>query len=112
MQAEYNTENLHYHVSRFEDFNATKQYDFIISCAVYGWVPIPFSAFVERLAGWLKPGGILLFESHELIVHPEWKQQRAFLTERFELLHADYIDDVDHAFYASEYREFIILRKK
>lgn len=112
LKQEYNTENLKYYTSRFEEFCTAKKYDFIVSCAVYGWVPIPFAAFVERLDGWLKPGGILLFESHELIVHPEWKQQRAFLADRYELLHADYIDDVDHAFYASEYREFLILRKK
>lgn len=112
LQREYNTENLNYAVSRFEDFAADKQYDAIISCAVYGWVPIPFAAFVDKIDRWLKPGGILLFESHELVVHPEWKQQRALLTDKYDLLHSDYIDDVDHAFYASEYREFLVLKKK
>lgn len=112
LQKEYKTENLNYSVSRFENFVTDKQYDAIISCAVYGWVPIPFAVFVEKLDRWLKPGGILLFESHELIVHPEWKQQRALLTDKYELLYSEYIDDVDHAFYASEYREFLVLKKK
>jgi SAM-dependent methyltransferase len=112
LKEEYGTDNLSYFVSRFEAFAPTRRYDAIICCALYGWVPLPFAAFIERLDQWLNPGGILLFESHELAVHPEWKEQRALLTARYDLLHADRIDDVDHSFYSSEYREFLIMRKK
>ncbi|MDY0226077.1 MAG: methyltransferase domain-containing protein [Desulfomicrobium apsheronum] len=111
LKNEYHTKNLRYFISKFETFKVNKQYDAVISCAVYGWVPMSFASFVERLDQWLKPGGILLFESHELIVHPEWKEQRALLTDRYEVLFSDYIDDVNHAFYTSEYREFLILKK-
>ena len=110
--AEYETENLRYCVSRFEDFTTELRYDLIMSCSVYDWVPLPFTAFVDRLDQWLKPGGILLLESHELITHPEWREQKSWLADRYDLLHAGCIDDVNHMFYASEYREFLLLRKR
>ena len=108
----YETENLSYSVSTFEDFRPQRMYDLIVSCAVYGWTSLPFSAFVARLSRWLKPGGVLLFESHELPAHPEWAEQRAHLLQFYDLLEANYIDDVDHTQYQSEFREFLMLRKK
>ena len=105
-----NIKNINYSVSLFENYNPERTYDFIISCAVYGWTQLSFQAFVERLHAWLAPGGILLFESHELIAHPEWKAQRAYLANKYTILECGYIDDVDHSLYDSEYREFLILK--
>ncbi|MDR1125621.1 MAG: glycosyltransferase [Deltaproteobacteria bacterium] len=113
LKSAYKTDNLNYSVANFESFAPTRRYDFIISCAVYGWVPLSFSAFVKRLDSWLKPGGCILFESHELPVHPEWKEHHLpYLKQTYEVLESGYIDDVDHRYYQSEYREFLILRKR
>ena len=86
----YGTKNLAYSVSSFEEFKPERMYDIIVSCAVYGWTSLSFSDFVTRLNQWIKPGGVLLFESHELPAHPEWAQQRAH----------------------SEFREFMVLKKQ
>ena len=108
----YNTKNLTYAVSSFETYRPQRLYDLIVSCAVYGWTSLPFSAFVAKLTQWLNPGGILLFESHELPAHPEWKEQKAHLLKFYDLLEANYIDDVDHSQYNSEFREFLVLKKR
>lgn len=108
----YGTKNLAYSVSSFEEFKPERMYDIIVSCAVYGWTSLSFSDFVTRLNQWIKPGGVLLFESHELPAHPEWAQQKAHLLKFYDLLEANYIDDVDHSQYNSEFREFMVLKKQ
>jgi len=104
--------NCDFRVSSFERFADERVFDCVIACAVHGWVSVGFTEFVGRILGYLRPGGVLLLESHELDCHPEWAEQRRFLLERFDVLRSGLIDDVDDEMYASEMREYLVLRRK
>jgi SAM-dependent methyltransferase len=104
--------NCAFRVSSAENFSDDRTYDGVVACAVHGWVSISFQQFVAKILGLLKPGGLLLLESHELDCHPEWADQRRFLLGHFDLLRSGLIDDVDEGMYASEMREYLVLRRK
>lgn len=95
-----------------EQFQTDETYHAIISCAVHGWIRIPFAEFIQRILGWLKPGGIFVFETHELDCHPEAAEQRKYLLRYFDVLRQGYIDDADESLYQSEMREYLVLKKK
>ena len=98
--------------SPVERFQTQDTYDAVISCAVHGWIKLSFEEFVRRILAWLKPGGLFIFETHEIDCHPEVPQQREYLLQFFELLRRGYIDDVDESLYQSEMREYLVLKKK
>ncbi len=104
--------NCDFHVSSVEQFADQRTFDGVVACAVHGWVSISFQQFVGKILGFLKPGGLLLIESHELDCHPEWAEQRRLLLGHFDLLRSGLIDDVDDEMYASEMREYLVLRRK
>lgn len=52
-------------VRDFNEFEATKQYDFVIASQIHMWVDMPFDEYAKKIAGYVKPGGYLLFESHD-----------------------------------------------
>ena len=105
-------QNTDFRVSRAESFADDRTFDCVVACAVHGWVSISFQQFVAKILGFLKPGGLLLLESHELDCHPEWAEQKRFLLGHFDLLRSGLIDDVDEGMYASEMREYLVLRRK
>jgi hypothetical protein len=88
------------------------QYSFVVSTAIHGWSGMSFGDYVDLLDSCLVPGGVLLFESHELDAENDWPVKRRLLTNRFDLLDFGLIDDVDKSMYASEMREFLILKKR
>jgi SAM-dependent methyltransferase len=88
------------------------QYDCIISTAVHGWSKLRFDQYVSRITEWLRPGGLLLFESHELNAETQWPDKRGLLLRHFDLVDHGLIDDVDTQMYESELREFFLLRKR
>jgi hypothetical protein len=95
------------------DFRANAVYDLIISTAVHGWLGMPFGRYISMIAQWAGPSGILLIESHELDAHRwDWARKRDFLLANFDVLQEGLIDDVDTSIYESEYRNFLILRKR
>lgn len=95
------------------DFYADTAYDLIISTAVHGWIGMPFDRYISMIAQWTGPRGMLLIESHELDAHPlDWPRQRDFLLANFDVLQEGLIDDVDTSIYESEYRNFLLLRKR
>ncbi|HEY2387435.1 MAG TPA: class I SAM-dependent methyltransferase [Candidatus Binatia bacterium] len=104
--------NTDFRVSSFEQFADARTFDAVVACAVHGWVSVSFQQFVTKILGFLAPGGLLLLESHELDCHPEWAEQRRLLLEHFEVLRSGLIDDVDGEMYASEMREYLVLRRK
>jgi SAM-dependent methyltransferase len=104
--------NLDFRVSSVESFTDDRTFDCVVACAVHGWVSISFQQFVAKILGFLKPGGLLLLESHELDCHPEWADQKRFLLGWFDVLREGLIDDVDDGMYASEMREYLVLRRK
>jgi len=103
--------NCDFRVSSVEQFHDPRTFDAVVACAVHGWVSISFQQFVAKILGFLKPGGVLLLESHELDCHPEWAEQRRFLLGHFDVLRSGLIDDVDDEMYASEMREYLVLRR-
>lgn len=98
--------------STFNSFSFTKRYDAVFACAVHGWLNIPFQGFVSVVLASLKPGGLFLFETHELDCHPEAAEQRAYLLNFFEVIRCGFIDDADPSLYQSEFREYLVLRRK
>ncbi|MBI3769875.1 MAG: class I SAM-dependent methyltransferase [Deltaproteobacteria bacterium] len=104
--------NCDFHVSSAETFSEDRTYDCVVACAVHGWVSLSFQQFVAKILRLLRPGGVLLLESHELDCHPEWAEQKRFLLGHFDLLRSGLIDDVDEGMYASEMREYLVLRRK
>jgi SAM-dependent methyltransferase len=100
-----------FRVSSVEAFADERTYDCVVACAVHGWLSIAFAEFVATILRFLRPGGILLIESHELDCHPEWAEQKRFLLRQFEVLRWGLIDDVDDSLYASEMREYLVLRR-
>ena len=104
--------NCSFSVDSVQHFHARQPYDLVISTAVHGWSQLPFPEYVSSVDRWTKPGGLILFESHEIDAERDWPEKKAFLANRFELLEAGFIDDVDNEVYASEMREFLVLRKR
>ncbi|MDD2236227.1 MAG: class I SAM-dependent methyltransferase [Kiritimatiellae bacterium] len=61
------TANAEFIASPFEQWNAgERQWDVVLSFAVHLWVRMPFEMFAAKLLTLLKPGGILLLESHNI----------------------------------------------
>jgi SAM-dependent methyltransferase len=104
--------NCDFRISSAETFSEDRAYDCVVACAVHGWVSLSFQQFVAKILRLLRPGGVLLLESHELDCHPEWAEQKRFLLGHFDLLRSGLIDDVDEGMYASEMREYLVLRRK
>ncbi len=104
--------NCELRASTVEAFTDARTFDCVVACAVHGWISLGFQQFVAKILGFLRPGGVLLLESHELDCHPEWAEQRRFLLGHFDLVRFGLIDDVDESLYASEMREYLVLRRK
>lgn len=98
--------------SPVKDFNSSKTFDCIVSCAVHGWAELGFRQYTAKILSLLKPNGLLLFESHEIDAHPDWSSKKAYLLKYFNLIRSGLIDDVDDSMYASEMREYLILQRK
>ncbi len=92
-------------------FRTDETYDLVISTAVHGWADLPFGDYVRLIDSWTKSGGLILFESHEIDAEKDWREKKAFLLDRFDLLEQGFIDDVDDRIYESEMREFLLLKK-
>jgi 2-polyprenyl-3-methyl-5-hydroxy-6-metoxy-1,4-benzoquinol methylase len=94
------------------DFHPDVPYDCVVATAVHGWSGLSFGDYVKKLVSWTAPEGIMLIESHELDAEFDWRQKKAFFETYFDILHHGFIDDVDTRQYQSEYREFLLLRKR
>jgi malonyl-CoA O-methyltransferase len=105
-------ENCTFMTASIEQFTPASPFDLVISCAVHGWARMDFASYIARLRALVKPGGLVLFESHELDHHPEWEEQKRHLDEYFRTLRAGWIDDVDGGLYESELREFLLLEAR
>jgi hypothetical protein len=103
--------NLYFKKSDLKEINPRQKYDVIISCAVHGWSGLDFDDYCKLLICFAKPNAIILFESHEILAESDWQKKRSFLLTFCECLHSGFIDDVDSR-YASEIREFLVLRLK
>ena len=105
-------ENCNFSTRSVHNFKTVEYFDCVISTALHGWTNLPFNSYMEKITGWLTPGGILIFESHELDVEKDWPEKRNFIAKNFDILSYGIIDDVDTNIYQSEYREYLILRKR
>ena len=94
-----------------KDFHPEQRYDFVVSTAVHGWSGLEFVDFVSLIDECTAPEGLILFESHEIDAEKDWQTHRGILLEKFTLLESGFIDDVDMSMYASEMREFLLLKK-
>jgi len=103
--------NTRYFIKSLKDFKPDTCYDFVVSTAVHGWADLSFSNYLTLIDSCLKPGGILLFESHELDAERDWSEKREALLSRYDLISSGLIDDIDKDMYASEMREFLVLKK-
>ncbi len=103
--------NCRFHQQALKDFRTNSQYDFVVSNAIHGWSGMSFSRYLELIDSCLAPGGLLLFESHEIDVEKDWPDKRCQLGDRYQIIDHGLIDDVDKNMYTSEMREFILCRK-
>ncbi|MDU0457374.1 MAG: methyltransferase domain-containing protein [Geobacteraceae bacterium] len=103
--------NASFFVQSLKGYVPDFKYDLVVSTAVHGWSGLRFSNYLALLCECMKPGGILLFESHEIDAENDWNDKRSVLLDTFELLESGLIDDVDKSMYASEMREFLVLKK-
>ena len=104
-------ENVHLFRESVTNFQPQKSYGLVVCTAVHGWSGLQFASLVSLLEKSLLPGGILLFESHEIDAEKDWPEKRQSLLTRFRLVDSGLIDDVDKTMYASEMREFLILKR-
>lgn len=104
--------NCRFSIDSVTTFRPDRQYDVVVSTATHGWSGMPFSDYVRMIDKSTKPGGIILFESHEIDAEKDWPDKKVMLSEKFELIDSGLIDDVDKTMYASEMREFLILKKR
>jgi 2-polyprenyl-3-methyl-5-hydroxy-6-metoxy-1,4-benzoquinol methylase len=102
--------NIRFFKGRLPGVNLEKSYDFIISCAIHGWTGMNFLDYCRLLLAHVKPNGLILLESHEILCEKDWGQKRGLLAKYGKIVTKGLIDDVDHNIYQSEIREFIILR--
>jgi len=104
-------DNCSFTARSLREFIPERQYDLVISTAVHGWSGLKFSEYLALLDRCAAPRALLLFESHEIDSENQWDDNRKQLLDRFSLLESGLIDDVDRSMYASEMREFLVLRK-
>lgn len=104
--------NCTFEVKSIKEYKPLQQYDFLVSTAIHGWSGISFNDYISLIDRSLTPGGVILFESHEIDTEKDWPDKRGFLTGRFDLVDSGLIDDVDKSIYGSEMREFLILKKR
>lgn len=104
--------NIRFFTDRLPGINLEKRYNFIVSCAIHGWSNMNFADYCRFLFAHVKPNGLILMESHEILCEKDWPQKKTFLEKYAEILAKGLIDDVDHSIYQSEIREFLILRPK
>lgn len=104
--------NCTFNVKSLKGYKPLQQYDFVVSTAIHGWSGISFNDYISLLDRSLTPGGVMLFESHEIDAEKDWLDKRSLLTGRFDLVDSGLIDDVDKSIYGSEMREFLILKKR
>jgi cyclopropane fatty-acyl-phospholipid synthase-like methyltransferase len=108
----FKTTNCSFRVDSVKTFHPDRQYDLVVSTAIHGWSGLSFADYMQLIDKSTKPGGIILFESHEVDTEKDWPDKKNALVDRFELLDHGLIDDVDKNMYASEMREFLILKKQ
>jgi len=53
-------------VQNFGLFSTDKQYDFVNAAAIHRWVKMPRAKFCKKISSFVKPGGIILFEGHDV----------------------------------------------
>jgi SAM-dependent methyltransferase len=104
--------NCHFYAQSLTGFHPELQYDFVVSTAVHGWSGLPFENYIALIDKCVRQGGLVLFESHEIDAEKDWPTKREVLLRDYELIESGLIDDVDKTMYASEMREFLLLRKK
>lgn len=104
--------NCTFDVKSLKGYKPLQQYDFVVSTAIHGWSGISFNDYISLIERSLTPGGVMLFESHEIDAEKDWLDRRSLLTREFELVDSGLIDDVDKSIYGSEMREFLILKKR
>lgn len=74
--------NCNFTACSFDEFRANEGYDVIFSFAVHHWVGLPIQAYAAKLRQMLRPGGRVLFESHDLMKHDrDWDAKLAALSE-------------------------------
>jgi cyclopropane fatty-acyl-phospholipid synthase-like methyltransferase len=104
--------NCSFFAAPIKGFQSPDTYDLIVSTAIHGWSGMKFKDYIALIDRSLRPGGVLLFESHELDAEKDWPEKRSHLTANYKLLESGIIDDTDKSLYASEIREFLILSKQ
>jgi 2-polyprenyl-3-methyl-5-hydroxy-6-metoxy-1,4-benzoquinol methylase len=104
--------NCSFFASPLKDFRSEDTFDLIISTAVHGWADMSFPNYVSFVDRYLRPGGVMLFESHELDAEKDWAEKKCHLQSKYTLVDSGIIDDTDKSIYASEIREFLILQKQ
>jgi len=71
----------------FSSYNSKVQYNFVIASQIHYWVKIPFEQYVAKVSSLVKPGGYLLFESHDIqTVDKDIEQKVAVLSLFFDIV--------------------------
>ena len=104
--------NCRFLVAHVEDYRPEEPVDFLASAAIHRYLRLPFYTYVRTLSGWVRPGGLILFESHDLVEETDWPEKKAWLLAHFDWLAGGVVDDVDDRMYESELREFLLLRNR
>ncbi len=91
----------------FSEFTPTQHYDIIMSLSVHAHIPMRTATYIKKLHGLLKPGGILVFESHikEWDRHPK-RMHTVEKSKLFTILESGFIDDNN-----GRMRKFLIMKK-
>lgn len=104
--------NCRFSVATVQTFRPESKYDLLVTSAIHGWSGMPFEVYVATIAEWVEPNGLIFIESHELDAERDWRTKKTWLGSHFDIVHDGFIDDVDDLVYQSEFREFLILRKR
>ena len=91
--------------SSVERFVASRQYDVVFSFAIHHWISLSFREYAQRLVSFVKPGGYLVFESHDLAKLDEDFSEKVALLEELGFVVVKRVD-----MRADGNRECVILR--
>jgi len=61
-----NIENVFFYEKNIIKLESANKFDLILSLQIHMWVKKPFEEYIDKIFSLLKPGGRLLFESHDL----------------------------------------------
>ena len=114
VKKELGIHNAFFFQSRFEEFSDDHTYDLVVACQLHHWVSMEFEQFTSKIISFVKKGGYLLFETHNInTIDRDWfPKTRHIMDQGFDLIRGgEWVEEKPGRFWIPERNEPDIPRK-